>query len=218
MNDSLENLLANDPTPLDRDVQLRLLEFYKTVLEENESQNLTRLTSPRDFYYGHLQDVRQLLTLGWIQYPAMDLGSGAGIPGLLAALIEKGEWILAESEKRKAEYLQRAVNTLGLSSQVSVYSGRAEKYLLSKAVQSITARGVGPISRIYSWIRKCSTWNNLILFKGPQWDDEWAQFRKTQMGNELTLKAAQSYLLGPEEKKRIVVLLMRVPRGTMRKF
>ena len=106
----LKNLLAQNSDLLSEDALSRILEFYEIVLKENEVQNLTRLTSPEDFYQSHVRDVLELLKINRIQFPALDLGSGVGIPGLLAALIQPGAWILAESEKRKAEYLEKAVN------------------------------------------------------------------------------------------------------------
>src|SRR4051812_23444634 len=100
MNEDLKKLLAETPDLVSKEphIQTQLLEFYEIVLRENELQNLTRLTSPTDFYFGHLIDVFELLRSEKIEYPAMDLGSGAGIPGIVAALIHPEQWILAESE------------------------------------------------------------------------------------------------------------------------
>lgn len=236
MRDVLQGLLLSQSNPLPSSVQFRVLEFYQALLKANETQNLTRLTSPSDFYSGHLQDVRELLKTGWVEYPAMDLGSGAGIPGLLAALIEPGEWVLTESEKRKAAFLEQMVATLDLKranrvspvnsqvgnqadSHVTVHAGRAEEWFsqggVHRSVKCIVVRAVGPISRIYSWIRRCSTWNNLILLKGPRWDVEWDEFRQTKVGKELILKDTYSYSVGLEEKHRKIIRLTRVPRGTL---
>ncbi len=209
MSEILQQLLENDPFPLTQSAQSKVMAFYRLLLKENGSQNLTRLFSPSDFYFGHLQDVRELLKTGWVKYPALDLGSGAGIPGLLSALVEEGVWILAESEVRKAEYLKHAVQFLALDLDVSVYSGRAEEFLLQKKVSSIVIRAVGSISRIYSWLRRSSTWNDLILLKGPKWDSEWEEFNQTKFRKELILKSIHAYTVGPENKIRKIILLTR---------
>src|SRR5579884_2712123 len=75
-----------------------VVRFYRLVLAENEKQNLTRLTSPKEFIEGHVLDVRALLKSGLLSFPAMDLGSGGGVPGLLAAATSDDQWVLAESE------------------------------------------------------------------------------------------------------------------------
>jgi 16S rRNA (guanine527-N7)-methyltransferase len=97
---------CHDLSPLRRD---SVLAFYSALLRENEIQNLTRLTAPQDFLEGHLLDARALLESGLVSFPAMDLGSGCGVPGLLAAVLtDQGKWVLAESEGRKAEFLEGA--------------------------------------------------------------------------------------------------------------
>jgi 16S rRNA G527 N7-methylase RsmG len=99
-----------------------------------------------------------------------------------------------------------------------VFSGRAEKFLSDvapkKAVKSVVARAVGPISRIYTWIRPCSTWNNLVLLKGPRWEEEWAEIQGGRYKNELKWVDSYKYTVGAEKKQRIIVKIERVPRGT----
>jgi 16S rRNA (guanine527-N7)-methyltransferase len=195
-----------------------LLDFYDLVLEENQVQNLTRLTSPEDFYFGHILDVVELLKLNLLSYPALDLGSGAGVPGLVAAILDEQKWVLTESEGKKADFLARANRRLGLQVQVSVFAGRAENYLKQNSVGSIVSRAVGSVEKIYGWIRNCSTWNNLILMKGPSWQKEWGEFQAGRLAGELTVYNEHPYSIGPEQKSRTIICLTRnsknVPRGT----
>src|SRR6266403_1947508 len=78
--------------------QEQVVRFYRLVMAENEVQNLTRQSSPKDFIQGHVLDVRELFRSGLLSFPAMDLGSGGGVPGLLAAVTNENPWVLAESE------------------------------------------------------------------------------------------------------------------------
>ncbi len=212
--------ILNEKTALTEEVKERVLSFYEFVQKENQAQNLTRLISPADFFQGHLLDVLELLHMECLVYPALDLGSGVGVPGLLASILMPKStsyaWILAESEARKAEYLERAVIHLNLVPHVTVFAGRAEAYLKQHTVESIVIRAVGPVSRIYPWLRSCSTWNNLVLFKGPGWEDEWSQFQKTKWRQELKLQKVHLYRAGSGEtqRERKIILLQRVPRGT----
>lgn len=197
----------------------KVVEYRERVLEENQRQNLTKLTSPSDFYYGHVADVKALLECPWIGEPAMDLGSGCGVPGLLAALLSKKSWIVSDSEGHKAAFLARTAQDIGLSDQVRVVSGRAEQFLAKlpkdKSVGSIVARAVGPVERIYGWLRTCSTWNNLILLKGPGWPAEWERYLEAcQNRPELRVTERFDYIVGPEKKERVILRLDRVPRGT----
>src|SRR6185503_4021772 len=157
----------------------RVVRFHGLLAQENELQNLTRLISPPDFVEGHLLDVKELLGSGLLEYPAADLGSGGGVPGLLAAAIEPQPWVLIESEQRKAQFLQKSSQALRLN-YVRVVADRGEKVLGSITLGSVVARAVGTVDKIYGWIKKSSTWNSLVLLKGPGWDAEWAAFQKSK--------------------------------------
>lgn len=206
---SLESLLSGEPTCFSKEEQEKIQAFYQLVLEENEIQNLTRLTTPEDFYWSNCVDVYYLHKFGNLQYPSLDLGSGAGVPGLLSGLLTGKPWILTDSEGHKAEYLQRAVNTLGLNSQIQVFSGRAEAFLKKNHAETIVARAVGSVEKMYSWIRKCSTWNNLVLLKGPGWEEEWKRFQAGPFKDELSVSSENTYFVGEERKTRKIVCLKR---------
>lgn len=187
--------------------------FYRLVLAENEQQNLTRLISPKDFLEGHVLDVRALLKSGLVGFPALDLGSGVGVPGLLAAAMCDDSWILAESEGRKAAFLESAAESLELFN-VEVFSGRGEDYLKTRDVSTVVARAVGPVDRIYAWLRPCSTWNKLVLFKGPGWDAEWTSFQEGKHRHELEIEAEYNYTVGePAKRLRIIKLGRSKVRG-----
>ncbi len=199
---------------LSTEVQDKVCRYYEMVLAENEVQNLTRMSTPRDFYEGHVLDVQELLKSKMMDFPAVDLGSGAGVPGLLAAIINpEDRWTLVDSEKKKAEFLSRAEKELELSNVV-VRGIRIEEYLKTKSCESVVIRAVGPIDRIFAWIEKCSTWNNLILLKGPKWEEEWATFQKTSAGRRLKIAQTHKYEAGSEKKQRTIIKLARVPRRT----
>ena len=209
MDEELRNLVSQNYPELPLSSKEQILRFHELLRIGNETQNLTRLISASDFYQGHLIDVCELLKTKWLTYPALDIGSGAGVPGLLSALIEKGEWVLSESEKRKAEFLQATVDALKIGTQVQVTSLRAEEYLRKKSINTLIARAVGPVDRIYSWIHHCSTWNKLILFKGPSWNDEWMRFQESKFKKDLVIDQTHSYVVGPEQKQRILISLKR---------
>lgn len=207
-----ERLSAEWPE-LSPEQRARVVAFYQSVCDENERQNLTRLISPADFIEGHVVDVRELLKSELVQFPAMDLGSGVGVPGLLAALVRDDQWVLSESEGHKAAFLARIVSEMGLSARVSVTSERGEQYLKAKTVESIVSRAVGKVEKLYTWLRPCSTWNNLVLLKGPGWEDEWKSFQQTKFRKELEVSGTHSYAVGAEQKKRIIVRVSRIRRA-----
>ncbi len=185
----------------------RLVLFRDEVLKENEVQNLTRLLSPLDFYEGHVLDVIHLKKSAQIEFPCLDLGSGMGVPGLVYALLYGGEWVVCDSEVKKADFMARMIDLFELTNCKSI-GGRAESYLATHPVNSIVSRAVGPVSRIMAWTGPSSTWNKLVLLKGPRWADEWKEFRlKT-----LKLGRTYNYTVGKDEKTRVIVELLRQNR------
>ena len=79
---------------------------------------------------------------------AVDLGSGAGLPGLVLALaLPESTWVLVEAMQRRADPLAEAVHHLGLADRVEVWCGRAEGFARQPGQRGgatlVTARGFG---------------------------------------------------------------------------
>lgn len=206
----LTNELSNELTSNQID---RIVEFRDAVIQENSVQNLTRLLSPRDFVDGHVLDVIHLKKSGFLTFPTLDLGAGMGVPGILYALIygsDKAQsWISCDSEKTKADFASRVVNHFGLDA-VEITSSRAEVYLsIHGEIETIVMRAVGTISRIFAWLDRCSTWNKLILLKGPRWEEEWSEFQATSRRDKLSIGGTYRYEVGSEKKTRIIVEILR---------
>ena len=109
--------------------------------------NLVSTASLADLWRRHFLDAAQLAPL--IAGPPRriaDIGSGAGFPGLVLALIGVGPVDLIESDGRKCAFLSEAVRITGAPARV--VHGRAESARFDRPAQVVTARGVGPIPRI----------------------------------------------------------------------
>jgi len=103
-------------------------ELYAEVLKGNQQLNLTRITEAQDFWEKHLWDS---LRNFWPhrdlpEQVVIDIGSGAGFPGLPIAMVQP-DWavVLLEATKKKAAFLSGCVQRLGLTN-VRVIADRAE--------------------------------------------------------------------------------------------
>lgn len=80
--------------------------------------------------------------------PAMDLGSGGGLPGLVLALVWPGSnWLLIDSNQRRALWLRESISALGVAERVEVVCERAELVARSTRrhqARLVTARSFGP--------------------------------------------------------------------------
>ena len=199
--------------PLSKERAEKAAFFAEILYRHNQVQNLTRI-GPEEFVTGHLIDVLRLFESDQLGSVVMDVGSGCGVPGLLAAAIDedpKRKWILVDSELQKANYLFEAAQELGLSKRVSVHHDRVENVLKALAPTTIIARAVGTVDKISAWIWNCSTWNNLVLFKSLGWDEEWRKAQESKYGKKLTVSHSLAYSI--EGKSRVLVTLKKNKNG-----
>ena len=183
--------------------------FAEILHRENELQNLTRILGVEDFIDGHLIDVLELLQFQSLGVLVLDIGSGCGVPGLLAAAIdlnEDREWFLCDSEKQKADFLSNTANEMGLN-RVSITSSRVESVIQNIEPDTVIARAVGTVDKIAGWISNCSTWNNLILFKSKSWPEEWKEAQLNRFGKKLTVTQTKEYSSG--DKYRVLINLRK---------
>jgi 16S rRNA (guanine527-N7)-methyltransferase len=95
-----------------------------------------------------------------------DLGSGAGLPGLVLALARPDLRVtLLEPLQRRATFLSEVADELAL--QVAVVRARAEEVRGSFGVDYVTARAVAPLDRLVMWaLPLCRPGGELVALKG----------------------------------------------------
>jgi len=82
----------------------------------------------------------------------LDVGSGAGLPGLVLALVRPDlHVVLLDSLARRVTFLERAVEELGVGARVCVVRARAEDLAGEHAYQVVAARAVAPLGRLAGW-------------------------------------------------------------------
>ena len=105
----------------------KLQEYKRMVIETNEVLNLTAITDSFEFDVKHLYD--SLLISDYFDYKfknIMDLGSGAGFPGIpLAILLKDTNFFLVEPTKKRCDFLTRVKDALNLTN-VTIINKRSE--------------------------------------------------------------------------------------------
>ncbi|WP_376707657.1 16S rRNA (guanine(527)-N(7))-methyltransferase RsmG [Nocardioides alcanivorans] len=80
-----------------------------------------------------------------------DIGSGAGLPGLVLAIVRPDlDITLVEPLLRRTTFLTEVVDDLGLD-QVTVWRGRADEFAEKHAFDVVTSRAVAPLDRLLTW-------------------------------------------------------------------
>ena len=116
--------------------------YLDQLLKWNASTNLTAIRDPEAIVTRHFGESLFLAAhLPSSVRTVLDLGSGAGFPGIpLQLLLPDLAVTLAESQHKKAAFLQEVVRSLGLSTRV--HSGRAETLLPDQHFDAVTLRAV----------------------------------------------------------------------------
>jgi 16S rRNA (guanine527-N7)-methyltransferase len=119
----------------------RLAQYVALVLEANRKFNLTGARSVEEFV-PHILD--SLTVVPYIRAPYVDVGSGAGLPGIPVAIVTGVRTLLVEATAKKAGFLKDAMAALGID--VDVMGARAEdagrKPELRERFESATARAI----------------------------------------------------------------------------
>jgi 16S rRNA (guanine527-N7)-methyltransferase len=133
-----------------RETLSRLDAFVRILRDENDRQNLVSQSSLNHLWARHIVDSAQLLPLvppsagRWV-----DLGSGAGFPGLIVGLLRAGPATLIEQRRLRVEFLQRAVDLLGLADRVEIRAANVSQAKLPP-FDVISARAFAPLERTFA--------------------------------------------------------------------
>lgn len=141
----------------------RLALYRDLLLRWNARINLISGETAAEVDQRHIADCAQLEPLLPKDGPIADLGSGAGLPGLVLAILQPGREIhLVESDKRKAAFLVEASAQLKLP-KVRVHACRAENAKLSP-LAAITARALAPLGSLLPYATKFLAPGGVALF------------------------------------------------------
>jgi len=166
--------------PLGVDVSretMAAFETYAALLRKwQKAINLVSATTLDDLWRRHFLDSAQLLPL--LAPPSVgdggitDLGSGAGFPGLVLAILSGRPTQLIESDQRKAAFLLEAARTTGCADRVKVHAARIEA-LTPWPAGTITARALADLAELLALSAPFRTAESISLFlKGAKADDE----------------------------------------------
>lgn len=160
------------------------LERYIALLFAGMAQQNLIAESTRDHVWArHIVDSAQLLPLaaGAADGPWIDLGSGAGLPGIVVAILSDRPVMLVESRRKRIDFLESVAADLGLS-HVTIFGGRVETAPAAQAAV-ISARAYAPLPRLLdSAIHLSTEKTRWLLPKGRNAEIELEAVRPTWQG------------------------------------
>jgi 16S rRNA (guanine527-N7)-methyltransferase len=176
----IESLAEAAGRPVSRETCERIEAFVARLRAEARRQNLISASSVGHLWERHILDSAQLMRFepregaSWL-----DVGSGAGLPGIVLACLAKGPVTLVEPRRLRAEFLRDTVAALGLNAAVE--SDRVER--ISGRFDVITGRAVAPLGKFLEMSHHLSTEKTIwVLPRGRSAQSELAEARGAWQG------------------------------------
>jgi 16S rRNA (guanine527-N7)-methyltransferase len=158
--------------PVSRETERDFEALVQLLTRWQSVKNLVGPATLPEVWTRHIADSAQLTTLAPDALRWLDLGSGAGFPGLVIAILLKGrpgaEVTLVEANGRKCAFLREAARVLGLPARV--VNARIEETVpdIQGPVDVVTARALAPLPMLLGWTEKLLTTGSLGLFPKGQ--------------------------------------------------
>lgn len=195
-----------DRLDVPRETTERLEAFAALLSAENDRQNLVSKASLDFLWERHILDSVQIVhfapekALTWL-----DLGTGAGFPGLLVPLFHPANVVLVESRRLRAEFLRTAASVLGIPGRAEIICSRLES-VPARPFDVISARAFAPLPRLLALAERFSTSETIwILPKGRNAKSELDAARSSWQGDfrlEPSLTDADSGIIVASEVRR----------------
>ena len=200
------------------DVQSALLERYVEhalmLLTGNQVMNLTAVVDPREVAVKHYLDSwRATRFLPLLGRSVLDLGTGAGFPGVPVALAEpQAKVCLVDSTKKRIDFIQECLGKLSCAN-ANAHWGRAEEHLQRHQYDLVLMRAVSSVRENVRLLRKVKhSMKDLAMLKGPSWSREARAAEREAERLGFRLDTVWEHTL-PGEMGARAILVYRAPGG-----
>jgi len=135
---------------LSEEQQLTLINFVDLLVKWNKVYNLTAVRDPLKILDRHIFD--SLSVLPYLSGNRLiDIGAGAGIPGIPLAVAQcDKEFVLLDSNRKKTRFMQQAKTELSLTN-VSVIHSRVENYQPDQLFDAVISRAFASLKKMAQW-------------------------------------------------------------------
>jgi len=192
-----------------------LLAYLDLVLERNEHINLTAVRDRDEALVKHVLDSLSIVDLP--EYKAadtiIDVGTGAGFPGVLLAIVSpEKEFTLLDSTLKRLRVIDEFAQTLNISNLRTIHARAEEisgKPEYSEAFDICVSRAVANLEKLSGWclpfVRKGGAF---IAYKGENYQEELDHAAKVLKKNKAKLSSVESYKDVPEDISGHVLLVI----------
>jgi 16S rRNA (guanine527-N7)-methyltransferase len=191
-----------------------LVEHLHFVIEQNKKLNLTSIGDEEQGRILHIED--SLAALPELEAAPsgslIDLGSGAGFPGIPLAIVSQRDTTLVEATKKKAQVLKDFVQGKGLENQITVAALRAEELARRKTecFAVATARALSSLPALMELASPLLQIGGiLVAYKGNVPESELNKAELLEKALGMTIGSIRSFTLSDGLTKRTIVQIVK---------
>ena len=192
----------------------RYTEHAMLLLKENQKVNLTAITDPEEMAAKHYFDSWYLaLMMPLMGRRVLDLGTGAGFPGIPLALAEDAaKFTVCDSTEKKITFVQSCIDKMKIKNATAVCE-RAEDHLVKQSYDVVLVRAVSSVRENVRLLRKVRhSLKDFVMFKGASWSREVRAGEREAERLGFSLDTVWEYEL-PNEMGKRAILVYRAPGG-----
>lgn len=127
--------------------------YMNLLLEWNEKMNLTAITEPNEVILKHFIDSLTIANIIKEEQKIIDVGTGAGFPGIPLAIVKEENITLLDSLNKRINFLQTVIKSLELN-KIQAIHGRAEEFIKGQreAYNIVTSRAVAKLNVLLEYM------------------------------------------------------------------
>ena len=196
----------------------KFFEYMKLLIEWNEKINLTAIVEPGQVITKHFLDSLTILNcIGTKQQKIIDVGTGAGFPGIPIKIMDDlSEITLIDSLNKRINFLQEVINKNNLKNIRAIH-GRAEDFgqdkLYREKYDVCVARAVAPMNILVEYLLPFARVNGIcICMKGANIEEELEEAKKAinLLGGKI--EKVESFGLSGSEDRRNIIIIRKISK------
>jgi 16S rRNA (guanine527-N7)-methyltransferase len=164
-----------------REACIKIAEFEELLIKWNKTINLISSKTVRDISNRHVLDSLQLLSYFDKGSKIIDLGSGAGFPGIILSIAGVADVTLIESDSRKSAFLLQAAKLS--DGKVKIINDRIEN-ITNLSCNIITSRAFSELDSIFEYSSQIEVKDRYLLHKGVGYREEIVKAKNHWLFNE----------------------------------
>lgn len=195
----------------------QLADYYGLLYEWNQKMNLTSILAPKEAAIKHVID--SLMVHRYCSFSegdnVVDVGTGAGIPGVILKIAYPGIRLeLLDSLRKRLDFLEVVIATLELK-DVATWHVRAEEAgreaRAREAFSIVTARAVAKTSVLLEYCAPlCRVGGKIIAYKGPEYREELASAQRAMDILGVRVADIATYTLPEDMGQRSLIIFEKV--------